>query len=151
METIKALETLYGSFAERHAIGRQTYGRALTLTEKILVAHLDDPKAKPERGVTVASLRPDRVAMQDATAQMAILQFISAGKPTVAVPTTVHCDHLIRARVGRRRRPGRRQRRERRGLRVPAIGQREVRHRLLEARRGHHPPGRARELRRPGS
>ncbi len=100
METIKALETLYGSFAERHAIGRQTYGRALTLTEKILVAHLDDPKAAPERGATVASLRPDRVAMQDATAQMAILQFISAGKPKVAVPTTVHCDHLIRARVG---------------------------------------------------
>ena len=100
MEMIKALETLYGSFAERHRIGRETYGRPLTLTEKILIAHLDDPHAKPERGKTVADLRPDRVAMQDATAQMAILQFISAGKAKVAVPSTVHCDHLIRARVG---------------------------------------------------
>jgi len=100
MEIIQALERLYGSFADRHRIGRETYGRPLTLAEKILIAHLDDPHAKPERGVTVADLRPDRVAMQDATAQMAILQFISAGKPEVAVPSTVHCDHLIQARVG---------------------------------------------------
>ena len=100
MEMYEALKALYGTFAERHRIGRETYGRPLTLAEKILVAHLDDPQAKPERGVTVADLRPDRVAMQDATAQMAILQFISADKPEVAVPTTVHCDHLIRARIG---------------------------------------------------
>jgi aconitate hydratase A / 2-methylisocitrate dehydratase len=99
-EQIQALRALYESFALRHAAGRETYGRALTLAEKILIAHLDDPMAKPQRGVTVADLRPDRVAMQDATAQMAILQFISAGKARVAVPSTVHCDHLIRARNG---------------------------------------------------
>jgi len=97
---LEALTSLYESFAERHETGRRTYGRALTLAEKILIAHLDDPESKPERGKTVADLRPDRVAMQDATAQMAILQFISAGKKRVSVPSTVHCDHLIRARVG---------------------------------------------------
>ncbi|RKZ07842.1 aconitate hydratase [bacterium] len=97
---LAALTALYESFAERHEAARRNYGRALTLAEKILVAHLDDPTSAPERGVTVANLRPDRVAMQDATAQMAILQFISAGKKRVAVPSTVHCDHLIRARVG---------------------------------------------------
>lgn len=99
-DQIDALRRLYDSQAERHEIGRQSYGRALTLAEKILVAHLDDPASKPQRAVDVADLRPDRVAMQDATAQMAILQFAAAGKPRVAVPTTVHCDHLIRARVG---------------------------------------------------
>ncbi len=99
-DQFEALQNLYSGLAERHAIGRKTYGRPLTLAEKILIAHLDDPEAKPERGVTVADLRPDRVAMQDATAQMAILQFISAGKKRVAVPSTVHCDHLIRAHVG---------------------------------------------------
>ena len=99
-DQLAALQKLYASFADRHEIGRKNYGRALTLAEKILIAHLDDPQATPERGKTVADLRPDRVAMQDATAQMAILQFISAGKPEVAVPSTVHCDHLIRARVG---------------------------------------------------
>lgn len=97
---VDAIRRLYESLEERHAIGRRTYGRPLTLAEKILVSHLDDPEAKPERGVTVADLRPDRVAMQDATAQMALLQFISAGKDKVAIPSTVHCDHLIQARVG---------------------------------------------------
>jgi aconitate hydratase len=95
-----ALTALYESFADRHEAGRKNFGHALTLAEKILIAHLDDPDSTPKRGVTVADLRPDRVAMQDATAQMAILQFISAGKKSVAVPSTVHCDHLIRARVG---------------------------------------------------
>ncbi len=97
---IDAIKRLYNGLAERHAIGRKGYGRPLTLAEKILVSHLDDPQATPTRGETVADLRPDRVAMQDATAQMAVLQFINAGKKTVAVPTTVHCDHLIQARVG---------------------------------------------------
>lgn len=97
---LSALTRLYETFATRQAAGRRNAGHALTLAEKILVAHLDDPTAVPERGKTVANLRPDRVTMQDATAQMAILQFISAGKDKVAVPTTVHCDHLIRARVG---------------------------------------------------
>ena len=75
--------------------------RPLTLAEKILFAHWEDKgEGLPERGVTTTNLRPDRVAMQDATAQMAILQFMTAGRSEAAVPTTVHCDHLIRAKVG---------------------------------------------------
>src|SRR5664280_1298209 len=75
--------------------------RPLTLTEKILFGHLADPdRAQLDPGKDYAELSPDRVAMQDATAQMALLQFMSAGKKTTAVPTTVHCDHLILARSG---------------------------------------------------
>ncbi|KZC05590.1 Aconitate hydratase, mitochondrial [Dufourea novaeangliae] len=75
--------------------------RPLTLSEKVLYSHLDDP-AKQEiiRGTSYLRLRPDRVAMQDATAQMAMLQFISSGLPRVAVPSTIHCDHLIEAQLG---------------------------------------------------
>ncbi|XP_069123750.1 LOW QUALITY PROTEIN: aconitate hydratase, mitochondrial-like [Argopecten irradians] len=76
-------------------------GRPLTLSEKILYSHLDDPKNEViERGESYLKLRPDRVAMQDATAQMAMLQFISSGLPKVAVPSTIHCDHLIEAQQG---------------------------------------------------
>jgi len=75
--------------------------RPLTLSETILYGHLDDPHSqKIERGTSYLLLRPDRVAMQDATAQMAMLQFISSGLPTVAVPSTIHCDHLIEAQIG---------------------------------------------------
>lgn len=75
--------------------------RPLTLSEKILYSHLDKPKEQDiERGASYLRLRPDRVAMQDATAQMAMLQFISSGLPRVAVPSTIHCDHLIEAQVG---------------------------------------------------
>lgn len=75
--------------------------RPLTLAEKIVYGHLDNPHdAELERGVSYLKLRPDRVACQDATAQMAILQFMSAGLPETAVPTSVHCDHLIQAQVG---------------------------------------------------
>ena len=82
------------------AVGRRV-GRSLTLAEKILFAHKADLDADlPERGKTTVGLNPDRVAMQDATAQMAILQFMTAGRAATAVPTTVHCDHLIRAKVG---------------------------------------------------
>lgn len=75
--------------------------RPLTLSEKILYGHISDPKTKDiSRGISYLNLSPDRVAMQDATAQMAILQFISSGLPRVAVPSTVHCDHLIVSRDG---------------------------------------------------
>lgn len=75
--------------------------RPLTLSEKIVYGHLDDPVNQAiERGKTYLRLRPDRVAMQDATAQMAMLQFISSGLPKVAVPSTIHCDHLIEAQLG---------------------------------------------------
>jgi len=80
---------------------RARLGRPLTLAEKVLFGHLDDPQNQPlEAGKAYLLLRPDRVAMQDATAQMALLQFMQAGKPEVAVPSTVHCDHLIQARQG---------------------------------------------------
>jgi aconitate hydratase len=79
---------------------RKTLNRPLTLSEKILYGHLDDPSTVPVRGQTYLKLRPDRVAMQDATAQMAVLQFISSGLPRVAAPTTIHCDHLIAAEKG---------------------------------------------------
>lgn len=75
--------------------------RPLTLSEKILYSHLDDVKSQDiVRGESYLKLRPDRVAMQDATAQMAILQFISSGLPKVCVPSSIHCDHLIEAKVG---------------------------------------------------
>lgn len=82
-------------------IVRKRLNRPLTLSEKIVYGHLDDPAGQQiARGSTYLRLRPDRVAMQDATAQMAMLQFISSGLPKVAVPSTIHCDHLIEAQVG---------------------------------------------------
>eukprot|EP01133_Synstelium_polycarpum_P016093 gene16093-19150_t len=79
---------------------RHHHNKPLTLSEKILYGHLEDPSTKVERGITYLKLHPDRVAMQDATAQMAVLQFMSAGLPETAVPTTIHCDHLIEAFKG---------------------------------------------------
>jgi len=105
MTDLRPIEALYDTLADRHATFRKRLGRPLTLTEKILVAHLGGPvgteSALPERGRTYTDLMPDRVAMQDATAQMALLQFGMAGRGAVAVPSTVHCDHLIRARLGK--------------------------------------------------
>ena len=74
--------------------------KPLTLAEKIIYSHLDDPNDASDivRGESYLKLRPDRVAMQDATAQMAVLQFISSGLPQTAVPSTIHCDHLIEAK-----------------------------------------------------
>lgn len=86
---------------ENLSIVRQRLNRPLTYAEKILYSHLDDPHGQDiERGKSYLKLRPDRVACQDATAQMAILQFMSAGMDKVATPTTVHCDHLIEAQIG---------------------------------------------------
>src|SRR5579885_1309192 len=95
------IKKIYASLHDKHEDARKRFGRGLTLAEKILVAHLDHWNEEPMvRGDSYALLRPDRVAMQDATAQMALLQFMQAQLKTVAVPTTVHCDHLIQARVG---------------------------------------------------
>jgi len=95
------IQDFYADLPHRVAAARERVGRPLTLAEKILFAHLFHPGGElPQRGRSTVGLRPDRVAMQDATAQMAILQFMTAGREEVAVPTTVHCDHLIRARVG---------------------------------------------------
>jgi aconitate hydratase len=91
----------YKKMSENLAIVRSRLNRPLTYAEKILYSHLDDPHGQEiERGSSYLKLRPDRVACQDATAQMAILQFMSAGMPSVATPTTVHCDHLIEAQLG---------------------------------------------------
>ncbi|HZN58679.1 MAG TPA: aconitase family protein, partial [Planctomycetota bacterium] len=82
-------------------LGRKRLGRPLTLAEKILFSHAADPNSQEfVRGKSYLLLRPDRVAMQDATAQMAILQFMLAGRKSTAVPTTIHCDHLILAHQG---------------------------------------------------
>ncbi|MGH1488768.1 MAG: aconitate hydratase [Acidimicrobiales bacterium] len=97
---IELINAVYGTLDERLEKGRARLGRSLTLTEKILINHLDDvDTGGMERGVSYTDLRPDRVAMQDATAQMAWLQFMTAGFSQTAVPTTTHCDHLIQARV----------------------------------------------------
>ena len=97
---IDLIAGVYATLNERVGRARESFGRPLTLAEKILVNHLDPSAgaAVPERGVTYADLRPDRVAMQDATAQTAWLQFMTAGLDEVQVPTTTHCDHLITAR-----------------------------------------------------
>ena len=98
---VELVNNVYATLAERVSLGRQRLGRPLTLAEKILINHLLDPTTQEmERGASYADFNPDRVAMQDATAQMALLQFMTAGLPTTAVPSTVHCDHLILAKVG---------------------------------------------------
>lgn len=96
------IKKVYDRFGARAEAARKATGKALTLTEKILYAHLSDGDATKAfaRGVDYVDFAPDRVAMQDATAQMALLQFMQAGRPQVAVPSTVHCDHLIQAKVG---------------------------------------------------
>ncbi|MCB9195416.1 MAG: aconitate hydratase [Flavobacteriales bacterium] len=106
---IEMIKGVYAKFPERVAAARKVVGRPLTLSEKILYAHLwdtekDQPGGEPsvnfQRGKDYVDFAPDRVAMQDATAQMALLQFMQAGKAKVAVPSTVHLDHLIQAKVG---------------------------------------------------
>jgi len=96
------IQSVYSNFAEKVNRAKSVLKRPLTLAEKILYAHLYNPDEIKDykRGVDYVNFKPDRVAMQDATAQMALLQFISAGLPKTAVPTTVHCDHLIIARNG---------------------------------------------------
>jgi aconitate hydratase len=99
---IDMIRKVYSALPERVAAARKVVGRPLTLTEKILYAHLSEGMAKSAytRGQSYVDFDPDRVAMQDATAQMALLQFMQAGRSTVAVPSTVHCDHLIQAKTG---------------------------------------------------
>ncbi|HKQ96674.1 MAG TPA: aconitate hydratase [Candidatus Polarisedimenticolia bacterium] len=99
--TPQLVEGVYRALERRLQIVRRRLNRPLTLSEKIFLGHLNDPEHQDlEPGKSYLMLRPDRVAMQDATAQMAILQFMQAGRDRVAVPTTVHCDHLIQARAG---------------------------------------------------
>ncbi|HNQ82922.1 MAG TPA: aconitase family protein, partial [Bacteroidales bacterium] len=101
---LNMIKGVYAGLAAKVQKARQLTGKPLTLTEKILYSHLsaeNDP-APYYRGKSYVNFDPDRVAMQDATAQMALLQFMQAGKKRVAVPSTVHCDHLIQAKAGAR-------------------------------------------------
>lgn len=99
---IEMIKAVYAKYPERVAAARKVVGKPLTLAEKILYTHLWEGSANQayERGNSYVDFAPDRVAMQDATAQMALLQFMQAGKSKVAVPSTAHADHLIQARVG---------------------------------------------------
>jgi aconitate hydratase len=99
---IEMIKKVYANFGPRIEAARQVVGRPLTLSEKILYAHLWEQNTNTAfiRGTDYVDFAPDRVAMQDATAQMALLQFMQAGRPKVAVPSTVHCDHLITAKDG---------------------------------------------------
>lgn len=100
-ENIDMIKKVYAGFRQKAEEARALLGRPLTFAEKILYVHLSEkPERELTRGKDYADLAPDRVAMQDATAQMALLQFMSAGRKTTAVPSTVHCDHLIQAQVG---------------------------------------------------
>ena len=96
------IKSIYANLSQKVDTVRKTVSKPLTLTEKILYSHLDSDMAIREfsRGKDYVNFRPDRVAMQDATAQMALLQFMQAGRPKTAVPSTVHCDHLILAKEG---------------------------------------------------
>ncbi|NNK74058.1 MAG: aconitate hydratase [Flavobacteriaceae bacterium] len=99
---IDMIKSVYSSMAERVDTARKIVGKPLTLAEKILYSHLWDgmPTKAYTRGKNYVDFAPDRIALQDATAQMALLQFMQAGKKKVAVPTTTHCDHLIQAKNG---------------------------------------------------
>ncbi|QZT37069.1 aconitate hydratase [Halosquirtibacter xylanolyticus] len=99
------IKGVYQQMASKIITARETLGRPLTYTEKVLLSHLysGSDVRDFQRGVDYVNFAPDRVAMQDATAQMAILQFMQAGRPKVAVPSTVHCDHLIQAKDGAKR------------------------------------------------
>lgn len=99
---IEMIKSVYANIKEKVDAAREITGKPLTLAEKILYAHLWDKKVNKAfvRGKDYVDFAPDRIACQDATAQMALLQFMQAGKPKVAVPTTVHCDHLIQAKEG---------------------------------------------------
>jgi aconitate hydratase len=99
---LSMIQSVYERYSERLTAARTILNRPMTMTEKILYTHLSEgiPTAAHERGKDYVNFAPDRVAMQDATAQMALLQFMSANRPQVAVPSTVHCDHLIQAKTG---------------------------------------------------
>ena len=102
MYDLETIEKFYSSFPKKVDNARDILGRPLTYTEKVLFGHLEAESSigTAKRGLSYNEFNPDRVAMQDATAQMALLQFMMAGKDRVSVPSTVHCDHLIQAKVG---------------------------------------------------
>ena len=148
--TPEMVTRVYERMAANMPIIRQRLGRPLTLMEKIVLTHLDDPAGQELKpGESYLMVRPDRVALQDATAQMALLQFAQANIPRVAVPSTVHCDHLIRAHIGADPDLAGATSENREVYDFLSLRLAEVRPRLLEAGQRHHPSGRAGELRLP--
>ena len=105
MFDLEIIKNLYSDFETKTKVAKDALKRPLTFTEKVLFNHIDFDQnsvlSELGRGSSYVNFKPDRVAMQDATAQMALLQFALAGREEVAVPSTVHCDHLIKARTGR--------------------------------------------------
>ena len=100
MFDLNIIKAFYEEIPNRVSNARKLIDRPLTLTEKILYSHLNKNPSSPfDRGKSYVEFHPDRVAMQDATAQMALLQFMMSGKNKVSVPSTVHCDHLIQAKI----------------------------------------------------
>ena len=100
MFDLNIIKAFYEEIPNRISDARKLIDRPLTLTEKILYSHLNKNPSRPfDRGKSYVEFHPDRVAMQDATAQMALLQFMMSGKNKVSVPSTVHCDHLIQAKI----------------------------------------------------
>ena len=102
MYDLKMIEEFYSSFGDKVDLVKEKLKRPLTFTEKVLFGHIDSESAinSALRGASYEEFNPDRVAMQDATAQMALLQFMQAGRKKVAVPSTAHADHLIQAKIG---------------------------------------------------
>ena len=135
MSAASPLRALYASMPDSLARARRKFGRPLTLSEKILVAHCWDFDSQVwERGKAILRLRVDRVALQDVTGQMALFQFMMSGRKRVAVPSTIHCDHLIRAESGAADDLQRAIARERGGLQLHPLGGAQVRPRLLASR-----------------
>ena len=133
---VDQVKRLYESMPGKLDEARRRFGRPLTLAEKILVAHADDfAKQEWSRGKAQLRLRVDRVAMQDATGADGAAPVHAGGQGAGGGAATVHCDHLIRAQTGAADDMDARDHREQRGLRLPALGLEEVRHRLLEAGR----------------
>ena len=137
------IRNYYSKLSSQLEIARKELGRPMTLTEKILYSHLYNTE-KPRdfvRGKDYVNFAPDRVAMQDATAQMALLQFMQAGKEKTAVPSTVHCDHLIQAKTGAAADLKFGYDHEQRGIRFSLRCIQQIWHRILETRGWDHSPG----------
>ena len=149
--SLELAKNLYAKMPDVFAKARKKFGRGLDTVGKGAgfpcrqLRHAESGSA----GKAMLALRPDRVAMQDATAQMAMLQFMQANKKTVAVPSTIHCDHLIRAEMGSEKDLLRAVDENKEVYNFLRLGGEEVRHRLLEAGRRNHSPSGAGELRIP--
>ncbi len=139
---IEMIRSHYAQLPERIAAARKILNRPLTASEKILYTHLWEktPNTAYARGADYVDFAPDRIACQDATAQMALLQFMQAGKPKVAVPTTVHCDHLIQAKEGAAADLRQANSVSAECIQFLRICFKKIRYWLLEARCRNHPP-----------